>query len=221
MDVKGYELIPRVMRRSSSFQEDFRLLVTLSKDKIERLALIGESKDGYIIPDELISKTAVKLDIQEKELLAILSIISYLYGNAFKQGINANEAANGVCELAEELGITECADKYSAIQQLFEKKESYEYEILTGSTEKAVVPILTHTSIECDVRAVTAPANDEILGYVPIALVHIEIEKQSGESESIIFQMKEEHIDALSAYLERAKHLLVQLKKEFSTKKSS
>lgn len=219
--MKGYELIPSGIRKTSSFQEDFKVLVTLSKDKIERLALIGESKDGYLIPDELISKTSAELDITEKELLTILSVIRYLYGNAFKQGIDANEAANGVCELAEELGVTGCADKYSAIRHLFEKKESYEYEILTGSTERAIVPIITHTGIEFDVRAVTDPKTDEILGYVPIALVNIEIEKQDGESENIIFQMKEEHIDVLSAYLERAKKLMVKLKKEFSGKKSS
>lgn len=220
MGKKGYELIPSEVRDSTSFQEGFKLFVALSKDKIERLALIGESKDGYMIPDESLKKASAELDIEEGELRTILNVIHFLYLSAFKQGIAASEVANGVCEFAEELDVTGCADKHSTIQRLFEKRESYEYEIVKGYTERSVVPILVSTSIECDVRAATHPTTDEILGYVPIALVNIEIEKQDGGSESINFQMKEEHIDVVSAYLERAKKLLAKLEKELGSKKS-
>lgn len=215
MVAKGYMLIPSALRRSSSFQQDFKQLVTLSKDAIEKLALLGESEDGYMIPDESISNMSTDLGIEEKKFIAILNVIRFLYNSVFQQEIDADDAASEVCALAEELGVTDCADKYSAIQHLFERKESYDYRILAGSAESAIVPIIARAGIECDVRAITDPKTDEILGYVPIALVNIEIEKQDGERESITFQIKEEHIDELSKYLERAKKLLAKLKEKF------
>lgn len=214
---KGRRLIPNALRASESFQRDFRELVSLTARQIDRLAAIAESKDGFNLSEESLDRVAAELGLQAQEVGRILRVASYLYAGA-SETRTYEENAEEVCEFAKSIGIKDCDDKISAIQRLLTKKEKYEHAMLVGYSETMSAPTISDVDVACDVRAVVDPRSNDIVDYIPIALVGIEVEKSPSEKRTITLQMSEEVLDLFVDDLNKAKRVLESLRKKFSGK---
>lgn len=219
MVVKRPRLIPVDLRDSESFRADFKRLLVLSEDQINKLAEIGDSEDGFNLPEESIASAAATLEIEDKEITGILAVARYLYNRASIERIY-EKGAEEVCDFAASIGLKDCDAKVSAIRHLLTRKEAYEYSILEAYSASIVVPTISDVNVVCDIRAVVAPRNDEVVGYVPVALMGMEIEYSESEKKTFTLQLDEATLDILLDDLNRAKRLLESLKEKFGGKKS-
>lgn len=218
MITKRHKLIPTTLMRSSSFKRDFKELFSLTDEQISRLATLGESKDGFELPEESIEDAAKSLGVDYLKLTMILSVLDFLYDHAHAAEIDEEESAKQVCEFAEQLNIKDCKAKIPVIRRLFARKEAYDQRMMADNSKSAVVPTLLDVSTACDIRAAVEPGTNKIAGYVPIALIGMELEQAVRDRRRIEFQMDEEDLDMLLRELNKVKQLLSTLKKEFSGK---
>lgn len=219
MVVKRPRLIPVDIRDSESFRADFKRLLVLSEDQINKLAEIGDSEDGFTLSEESIASAATTLEVEDEAITRILAVVHYLYNRASIEGIY-EKGAEEVCDFAASIGIKDCDAKVSAIRHLLTRKEAYEYSILEAYSESIVVPTISGVNVVCDVRAVVDPRSDEVVGYVPVALMGMEIEYSESEKKTFTLQLNEATLDILLDDLNRAKRLVESLKEKFGGKKS-
>ena len=218
MVAKRVRLIPTSLRRSSSFQRDFEELFSLTEEQISKLAELGESKYGFDLPEESFDNAVKSLQVDGQKLAAILRVVDFLYDRARAAQIDEEESAEEVCEFAKYCDIKNCEAKIPAIRRLFAKKESYDHYMMVTSSKSAVVPTLSEVTTACDIRAVLEPGTDKIAGYVPVALVGMELEKAEFGTARVDFQLGEEELDTLLSTLTKAKRLLESLRKDFGSK---
>lgn len=219
MVVKRPRLIPVDIRDSESFRADFKRLLVLSEDQINKLAEIGDSENGFTVPEESIDDVAASLEVGDEEIRRILAVARYLYNRASIERIY-EKGAEEVCDFAASIGIKDCDAKLSSIQRLLARKEAYEYSLLEAYSESVAAPTISSVEVACDARAVVDPRSDELVGYVPVALIGIEIEQSESEKRTITLQLSEVTLDLLLDDLNRAKRLLKSLKEKFGGKKS-
>ena len=218
MKQKTKTIISGSLRKNKSFQEDFKTFFSLNIDQIEKLSSIGESTEGFSISEESIVNNSSELGIKEGVFESIIGLIRFLYTSAFSKELDAADVAREICEFAKELDIENPDNKNSAMKKLFSRKESYDYKILVGESEGSGAPLLTAIGIECEIRAITDPTDDKILGFIPLALAHIKVlDPLTQDEKALIFQMKEEHIDSFIEYLQRDKKILSELNSRFTS----
>lgn len=214
---KRYRLIAAELRDSRSFQRDFKQLLSLTEGQISKLAAIGESEYGFNLLEESIGDAATNLEVEDQEVGRILTVARYLYSRASTEG-TYEESAKEICDFAETLGIKDCDAKISAIRRLLTKKEAYEYSTLVTYTETSAAPVVSDVDVACDIRAVVDPKTDDIVGYVPIALVSIDVEQSPSDKRTVTFQLSEKDVVTLLDELNKAKRLLESLRDKFGGK---
>lgn len=219
MVVKKNKLIPSGLRSSESFQEDFKVLLSLTDGQISKLAEFGASEDGFYFPEELIDKAASDLQIEYEEVSSAVRVVRYLYRRASTEE-TYEKGAEEVCDFAKSIGIKDCDQKVSAIRRLLTRNEAFEHSSLVAYTESIAAPTISDVDVVCDVRAVVDPRSDEVVGYVPIALLGIEVEHSESDKRTMTLQLSETDLDSLLDDLNKAKQLLRSLKEKFGGEKS-
>jgi len=211
-------LIPTRILESSSFREDFGELFSLNNEQINKLATLGESENGFDLPDEELEKAAEKLQIDETKLSTILHVVEFLYAHALIHQIDEGECAEQVCAVAKKLGIEDCEAKLPAIRSLFTRKIAYEHHLAFDYAESAIIPTISSLGIACDVRVVHDQRTNKVLGYVPLVLLGMELKHSEGDRRAIQLQLSEEELDRVLREFGKAKDTLSDLKKEFGKK---
>jgi len=207
----------RPIKDSESFQRDFKRLLALSEGQINKLAEISNSKSGFALTEEQLHTAASSLGIDEEDMTTIIAVAGFLYRRASAEEI-FEEGAEEICTYAESIGIEDCDTKISAIRNLLAKKEEHEYRLLEVYSESLAVPTISDVDVACDIRAVVAPDSDEIIGYVPVALMGIEVEHSPTDKRTLTLQLGEEELDGLLEEITKAKRLLTSMKERFSGK---
>jgi len=218
MAVKLHMLIPKSLARSVAFKQDFKGAFTLSAQQIDKLATLAETGKGFELPAESIEEAARSLEITSERIIPVLRVLDFLYSHARVGNISKKDATEQVCEFAKSLAIADCDEKVAAIDHLFAPKEAYDKRLMVESVSTAVISTLSAIDSVCDVRAVTDRNTGKIIGYIPRALIGIEIQDSDLSTSTISLQVDENEIDRLLEELNRAKRLLRALKDEFSNK---
>lgn len=211
-------LIPERLIRSSSFRQDFKELFSLSDEQINKIAALGESKNGFDLPEESIEEAAKSLKIDEDRLRTVLNVINFLYDNALIHEIDEEESARQVCAFAKKLNVEGCETKIPAIRSLFTIKEAYELKLITDFAKNAIIPTISTLGIVCDLRVVHDPRTRKAKGYVPVALISMELENSERDKRTVQLQLNEEDLDQLLDELNKAKQRMSDVAKEFGGK---
>ena len=218
MAVKRHRLIPQSLARSTAFKRDFKETFTLSAQQIDKLVALAETEKGLELPAESMEEAARNLEITSERIASVLHVLDFLYDHARVGNISKEDATEQVSEFAKSLAIADCDEKVAAIEHVFSPKEAYDKRLMVENIGNAVIPTLSGIDSVCDVRAVTDRNTGKIIGYIPRALIGIEIEDSDLTTRTVSLQVDEKDIDRLIEELHRAKSLLMALKDEFGKK---
>jgi len=211
-------LIPVSLRDSKGFQRDFKLFASLSSTQLESLAKVGDSEYGFSIPDSSLSEITSSLGLQERDLAAIFKVVRFLYKRMMDENINVESAVSDICEFSKEQLRRDLEDKRDNLVHLLQPKRLYDYKLLSKTAEQSVLPIITSGDLEFDMRAITDPRTDEVIGYIPIVLLNLSLEKEGAEEQTVTLQISETNIDIFLGYFQRAKQIIERLKEDFRDK---
>jgi hypothetical protein len=217
---KRVTLIPERLIRSSSFRKDFEEFLSLTDEQINGIATLGESENGFDLSEESIEDAARSLQIDEDRVRTVFDVLDFLYRHALVHEIDQEESARQVCEFAKKLNIKGCETKISAIRRLFARKEAYERKLVTDYAKTAIIPTISSLSVACDIRVVHDLRTEEAIGYIPMAVIAMELEHSESDKRTIQLQLDEEDLDKLLGELGKTKQSLSRIAKEFGSRKA-
>jgi len=216
MEEERHPLIPLNLIRSEGFQGDFKELFGLTVEQMKELANACQTERGFEIPEGVISDLSNRIGADFNRIVRSIRVVSFLYEHARVIDMNVDEAVEKTCEFAINLKIEGCEEKKEGINYLLAPKVLFDKQAIIEETRNAIMPTLSYWQVECDARPVRDKKTGELLGYIPMILMGLELEGTSKDRWQ--FQITEKELNSIISNLNKVKELLATLKRDLDDK---
>jgi hypothetical protein len=196
---------------SPVFFKDLRLLLSLKKEEVVKLAKFTKSDAGFKVSEERIHEIFKDIKtVSITDLSSILNVGNYVYRLADDKDLAVEDIIADLRILAEELKIENFSEKQEAFKELFARNEAFSSERLKSIYQK-VLPYYISGKIAWDVRPVFKKKSMEILTTLPVAILRLRIGSYSEEGKTFSLQLLESDIKELMEVLEHSKKELLAI----------
>jgi len=216
MAEQNHPLIPLNLVASAGFRSDFNALFKLNVAQMKLLADACNTEKGFDVAERKIESLSKELDVSINDIIQIIRVTKFLYEHARDIGLNVSEAVKTIFEFAVNTKIEGCEEKEEGIRYLLEPKNEYDRKESIKEASKAIIPTVENIAVECDVRPVYDNKNLKISGYIPMILMEIRLEKETGKN--LQFQITEEEFEEITKKFQKVKDLLRNIREDLKGK---
>ena len=201
---------------SDRFSNHTTKLLNLDRDKVKKITNhVDAKKEGFDIPDELITKIAEELQIEPEDLDDILGISKFIYKKVEQRKVTEEQLEQDLETIAQHYGIKLSPEnRKEFIKLLFERKSEYELSKKVGTYKVGIIPSVEGIATACDVRAIFDSETSQIASYLPVVIARISTIDDRETEKSVILQFSEKSLMSFKKYLDEAVEELIKMKKE-------
>lgn len=207
-NTKTQEYIPP----SKKFIEDFKVLVSLPKEKL--LLLIDNMKLGeriYIKEDLQLIDILKLLQISPSDLSSIINTIRYIQETIYEEKINFNILYPNLLKIVEYFNLPKIENIKNELEKLFEYSPKFKLKMKKNEDRMGMGYHVTTFSSTTELRALFIDENK--INFYPIATIMIGLQDNKGNKKKFTFNANEESLSFLINALKKEKDNIQKVKK--------
>jgi hypothetical protein len=202
---------------SGSFFNDLEKLLSLDPEQINIIANYINTKKGFRLSEEQMHQLFKEIKtVPIQKIASILNVGDFIYRLSSSKKLTVEDVVNDLEILANELKVKNFNQKKIQFKKLFSKNEIFDKERLSISYQKAILPNFSSVKIVWDLRPVFGRDSVEILTYVPVALLEMNVkDSETGEKHTYKVQLSESTIKDIAEDLNHSLKELTAIKNKF------
>lgn len=211
---------------AKDFFADIKKLFSLTPEQIKVLATHVDGKDGFSLPEKVISKLAEQFQRNPKDLVDALSVSRVIYKRLRQkeqQGgdevITPDDLAKDLQGIAKEIDTPVTSAILDTLKVFFERKPNCEMEEAIMAFKVAIVPAIEGITFAYDVRAVFDQVDEsKIVKFLPIVIIRISTIDDKDNKKTMVMQATEDTLLKLKRYIDASLKKMQTLQKELKSK---